>query len=307
MRTEVGPVTIPMVENESRRTLGYKCNKDSRLTSPTLCPQIKSPFQETAPNLMETSSASSASCQAERVSYQLQISSTSSAITAVGNASLSLEQAVMLVLAVEKFKQKLKQPSGDGWEYDGGSFMDTDLLGNFSAIIEEATTCSSYDAAENVSSTYRFVSSECHQMKDDQDRSLILSENLQLLAMSLQQPKNAVQLDMRYYKTAAGNDVEGLPVVLKISSQNLYLSCTGPQDRPIMQLEKWDQNLKNINGATDLLRFVFFKKVFSSGLHFELESAKYHGWYISTSKKNRQPVEMDEKENHKRITVFTAD
>ncbi|GCB77068.1 interleukin-1 beta [Scyliorhinus torazame] len=301
MRTEIGPVTIPTVENEPRRTFSVKRNKDSRLTSPTACPQIKVP--ESSPNLTE---ADSASCRGERGSYQLKITGSSSAITAVGSASLSLEQAVMLVLAVEKFKLKLKRPSSDGWEYGGSSFTDADLLGNFDARLEDAITCTSYDDVERAACSFRFMRSERQQMTDDQDRSLILSENLQLLAMSLQQSKDAVQLDVRYYKTTPSTE-DDLPVVMAINNQNLFLSCVGTQDRPRVQLEKWDRKLQNISSSTDLLRFVFFKKVSSSGLYFELESAMYRGWYISTSRRNRQPIELDEKENHKRITFFTAD
>ncbi|XP_038641593.1 interleukin-1 beta isoform X2 [Scyliorhinus canicula] len=301
MRTETGPVTIATVEHEPRRTFSVKRTKDSRLTSPTTCPQIKVP--ESSPNLTETDGAC---CRAERGSYQLKITGTSSAISAVGSASLSLEQAVMLVLAVEKFKLKLKRPSRDGWVYDGPSLTDADLLGNFDALLEDAITCTSYGEVEQAACSFRFMRSEQEHLTDDQDRSLILSENLQLLAMSLQQSKDAVQLDVRYYKTTPTTE-DDLPVVMAISNQNLFLSCVGTQDSPRVQLEKWDRKLQNISSTTDLLRFVFFKKVSSSGLHFELESAMYRGWYVSTSRRNRQPIELDEKKNHKRITIFTAD
>ncbi|XP_078094685.1 interleukin-1 beta-like [Mustelus asterias] len=302
MRTEGGVVTIPMVENEPRRTFSVKRKRDSHLTSPTAGPQTKS-SEIFNPNPTEVDSSC---CQAERGSYQLKISSTSSAISAAGSASLSLERAIMLVLAVEKFKSKLRRPSSDGWQRDGAPFADTDLLGNFDALLEEAFTCTSYDDVEMAACSYRLMSSERQQMKDDRDQSLILSENLQLLAMSLQQPKDAVQLDVRYYKTTPSNE-DNLPVVLSISSQNLFLSCVGPEDRPRLHLEKWDRKLQNISSTTDLLRFVFFQKVSSSGGHFELESAMFRGWYLSTSRKNRQPVELDVKENHKRITIFTSD
>ncbi|XP_067879496.1 interleukin-1 beta [Heterodontus francisci] len=301
MRTQVGPVTIPMAENESRRTYGFQSSSDSCLTSPTSRPLAKGP---TAPNLAEASAA--AGQQSERGNYQLRITGTSSTIAAVGDAKLSLEKAVMLVLAVEKFKKQLRQPSADGWAHDGISISDIDLLGDFDALVEEAITCISADDTEHTSSSYRFLRSERQQMKDDHDRSLILSENLQLLAMFVQQPKEAAQLDVRYYKTTVDED-NYLPVVLGIGRKNLFLSCTGPQDRPRIRVEKWDENLQNISSATDLLRFVFFKKVSSSGLYFELESALYRDWYVSTSQKNRQPVEMDIKENHNRITIFTAE
>uniref|UniRef100_A0A4W3I2N9 Interleukin-1 beta n=1 Tax=Callorhinchus milii TaxID=7868 RepID=A0A4W3I2N9_CALMI len=69
--------------------------------------------------------------------------------------------------------------------------------------------------------------------------------------------------------------------------------------------QEWNNNLNDISSATKQLRFVFFKKVSDMGSTFEFESANHRGWYISTSKKNRQTVEMEVKEKN-RITVFTV-
>uniref|UniRef100_UPI00398F14C6 interleukin-1 beta-like n=1 Tax=Pristiophorus japonicus TaxID=55135 RepID=UPI00398F14C6 len=303
MKTEVGPVTIPMVDSESRRTFSHRRRRNSRLTSPVSCPQLKSLFQETLPKVMETSTANH---RADGESYQLEITGTSSSITTAGNAVLSLEKAVMLVLAVEKFKKGLGRPSSNGWGHKGTSFKGSELLGSFNALVEEAITCISYDDTEQANSSYRFMRSERTQVKDEQDKSLMLSDNLQLVALFLQEPKDEVTLDVRYYKTAVSTEND-LPVVLGINRRNLFLSCTGSHDRPRMQVEKWDKTLQNISSATDLLRFVFYKKDSSSGEDFEFESAMYRGWYISTSRKSKQPVDMDRKEHRKRITIFTAE
>ncbi|XP_051897006.1 interleukin-1 beta isoform X1 [Pristis pectinata] len=300
MRTEAGTITIPMAESESLRSLSYRHNGDCHITSPTSCPRVKSPFQKTLPSPVELSTA-----RHQSDSYQLKITGKSSSISTAGSAKLTLEKAVMLALVVERFKKKLEQPCREGWSCESACFEDSDLLGNFNALVEEAITYTSCEDAEVVPSSYRFMKSECQQVRDEQDKSLKLSENLQLLAMFLQQPKDEVTLNVRYYKANA-SEINYMPVVLGINDQNLFLSCTGPQDNPRMEVEKWDQNLHNISSATDLLRFVFFKKVSSAGHYFEFESAKYRGWYISTSRRNKQPVEMDVKEHHKRITIFTA-
>ncbi|XP_067857732.1 interleukin-1 beta-like [Heptranchias perlo] len=297
MRTEAGPMTTPIVESETLRTSSHRHRRDSCLTSPTSCPLVKSPFKEVLPNLME---ASTARRRSDRESNQLKNTGRSSSITAAGNATLSLEKAVILVLAVKKFKKKLEQSSDDGWEHDGTSFEDADLLGSFDALVEEAITCISYDDTEEASSSYRFMRSECQKLRDEQGRSLMLSENLKLLAMFLQKPKDKLRLDVRYYKATVNED-NYLPVVLGINGRNMFLSCTGPHDGPRLQVEKWDKTLQNISSATDLLRFVFFKKVWSAGMGFEFESAMHRGWYICTAQKNKQPVKMDTKG----ITIFT--
>eukprot|EP00061_Rhincodon_typus_P005251 g24530.t1 len=76
-------------------------------------------------------------CGGEHESYQLKIMGTSSAIVPVSGAHLSLEQAVMLALAIEKFKAAVKQQHlPEDWKHDGTSFKDSDLLGDFNAIME---------------------------------------------------------------------------------------------------------------------------------------------------------------------------
>ncbi|XP_069773811.1 interleukin-1 beta [Narcine bancroftii] len=296
MRTEAVSLAKPMAESES---LSYRHSGDCRITSPTSCPHIKSPFQKTLSNPEELSTAR---CQSD--SFLLKITGKSSSISTASSSKLTLEKAVMLALAVERFKKQSGQPRRDSWGCPSTCFQDTDLLGDFNALIEEPINHTNCEETEVASSSYRFMWSECQQMRDEQDKSLKLSENLQLLAMFLQQPKDEVKLNVRYYKATASEN--NLPVVLGINNQNMFLSCTGSQDNPRMQVEKWDHNLQNINSATDLLRFVFFKKVFSAGQYFEFESAMYRGWYISTSFRNKQPVEMHVKEHHKRITIFTA-
>ncbi|XP_032870030.1 interleukin-1 beta [Amblyraja radiata] len=298
MRTEVGTISIPMAESESLRTLHYQHSVDFHLTSPTSCPRVKTPFQKSLS--MESKPAS---FLAE--SYQLKITGKSSSITAASSAKFTLEKAVMLALAVERFKKKLRQPWRDGLGSEASCFQDTDLLGNFNVLIEEAINYTSYEDTEMAVGSYRFMQSECQQVMDDHDKSLKLSDNLQLTAMFLQQPNDEVTLNVRYYK-ATTSENNHLPVVLGINNENLFVSCTGPQDSPRMKVEKWDQTLHNISCATDLLRFVFFKKISNAGHTFEFESAMYRGWYISTSHKNKQPVEMDVKEHHKRITIFTT-
>ncbi|XP_078285112.1 interleukin-1 beta [Rhinoraja longicauda] len=300
MRTEDGTISIPMAESESMRTLHYQHSVDFHITSPTSSPRVKSPFQKGLSCPMESKPA----CPLAE-SYQLKITGKSSSITATSPAKFTLEKAVMLALAVERFKKRLGRPCRDGWGCEASCFQDTDLVGNFNALIEEAISYTSYEDAEMAVGSYRFMQSECQQVKDDHDKSLKLSDNLQLMAMFLQQPNDEVTLNMRYYKATA-SEYNHLPVVLGINNENLFVSCTGSQENPRLKVEKWDQTLHNISSATDLLRFVFFKKVSNAGHTFEFESAMYRGWYISTSHKNKQPVEMDVKEHHKRITIFTA-
>ncbi|XP_048379132.1 interleukin-1 beta [Stegostoma tigrinum] len=296
MRTDVRSATSPTVNNEPQ---SYKSRKDSCL-SPTACHPVKGTFQVTMPNMTEA-------CGEEHKSYQLKIMETSSSIVPVSSAHISLEQAVILVLAIEKFKALVKQRHlPEDWKHDGASFTDSYLLGDFNAVMEDVDPYIIHDTAGSSACRFRFMQSVQQHFMDDRNRSLILSENLQLLAVSLQRPADAVQLDVRYYKST-GTNTELLPVVLGLNRENLFITCTGPRERPKLKIEKWEENLRNISSTTDLLRFMFYKRAGSAGLYFELESAMYRGWYISTSQKNGQPIEMDVKGSNKRVTIFTAD
>lgn len=54
----------------------------------------------------------------------------------------------------------------------------------------EAINYTSYEDTEMAVGSYRFMQSECQQVRDDHDKSLKLSDNLQLTAMFLQQPND---------------------------------------------------------------------------------------------------------------------
>ncbi|XP_060678531.1 interleukin-1 beta [Hemiscyllium ocellatum] len=305
MRTELRSVSVPARQDEAQRPFSYKCRKDSAGSQST-CVPLQSPLQVKIPNKMEECGGPDGG--EEHESYQLKITGASSAIVPMGSTHLSLERSVMLVLAMERLKAGLQRhPSPEGWAHDSSAFADSDLLENFAAIMEEIDPCLISDGVtESSSCRFRFVHTECRRLTDDRDRALILAQDMQLLAVSLRSPVDAVQLDVMYYKST-GDQPEMLPVVLGVSHQNLFITCTGPQERPRVRIEKWDENLRNISSATDLLRFVFFKRVGSGGHYFELESAMYRGWYISTALSDGQPIEMGVKTNRKRVTIFTAE
>ncbi|XP_072410477.1 interleukin-1 beta-like [Chiloscyllium punctatum] len=305
MRTELRSVSVPTDQEEVQRPFSYKCRRESA-GSPGTCVPPQTPLQVKIPDKMEACGGPDGG--EEHESYQLKIMGASSAIVPLGSTRLSLERAVMLVLAIEKFKAGLQRhPMPEGWAHDSSAFADSDLLGDFGAIMEEIDPCLISDGVtESSTCRFRFVHTERRRLTDDRDRALILAQDLQLLAVSLRNSVDAVQLDVRYYKST-GDQPEMLPVVLGVSHQNLFITCTGPQERPRVRIEKWDETLWNISSTTDLLRFVFFKRVGSGGHYFELESAMYRGWYISTALSEGQPIEMDVKGNRKRVTIFTAE
>ncbi|XP_007905654.1 interleukin-1 beta [Callorhinchus milii] len=226
----------------------------------------------------------------EMESYQLKMLEVPGSASVNSKPARSLQKVFTLVLAVEKFKKMTN-----------ATFKDSDLLG-FNHMIEEAITRISYDHSTRSNSSYRFWKSESRKVRDYEDKCLVLSPSSKLIALFLQTTEQEVTLDIRHYRTFSG---DYQPVVLGIRGKNMFLSCTKPHANPELQVEEWNNNLNDISSATKQLRFVFFKKVSDMGSTFEFESANHRGWYISTSKKNRQTVEMEVKEKN-RITVFTV-
>ncbi|CAB1318873.1 unnamed protein product [Coregonus sp. 'balchen'] len=94
-----------------------------------------------------------------------------------------------------------------------------------------------------------------------------------------------------------------LRVVLGIASSNFNLSCSMQTDSttPILQLELCSEDqLKTISAQGDTVRFLFYKTTQGISLT-TFESAKYPGWFISTSLEQRKPIEMCQKEDVRNI------
>uniref|UniRef100_A0A8C7L910 Interleukin-1 n=1 Tax=Oncorhynchus kisutch TaxID=8019 RepID=A0A8C7L910_ONCKI len=83
------------------------------------------------------------------------------------------------------------------------------------------------------------------------------------------------------------------PVALRIASSDFNLSCSKQTDStaPILQLEVSDDQLRTISAQGDTARFLFYMTTKGISLT-TFESAKYPGWFISTSLEQRQPVAM---------------
>ncbi|XP_024237076.1 interleukin-1 beta isoform X2 [Oncorhynchus tshawytscha] len=100
--------------------------------------------------------------------------------------------------------------------------------------------------------------------------------------------------------------IQAQPVALRIASSDFNLSCSKQTDStaPILQLERSsDDQLRTISAQGDTARFLFYMTTKGISLT-TFESAKYPGWFISTSLEQRQPVAMCQKEDLRKLTNF---
>ncbi|CDQ84146.1 unnamed protein product [Oncorhynchus mykiss] len=100
--------------------------------------------------------------------------------------------------------------------------------------------------------------------------------------------------------------IQAQPVALRIASSDFNLSCSKQTDStaPILQLERSsDDQLRTISAQGDTARFLFYMTTKGISLT-TFESAKYPGWFISTSLEQRQPVAMCQTEDLRKLTNF---
>ncbi|XP_041089503.1 interleukin-1 beta-like [Polyodon spathula] len=196
----------------------------------------------------------------------------------------SMSQAVTLVLAVERLKRRSRKPIGS-------EFSDLDLLNILMEHVnEEHVDLKVFPDKESFARELsRRRADEPHSICDAEKKSWVLNEldglPTELTAMMLQGPNisQQVTLSLSTYIPQTQPGV-GQPVVLGIGSSDLFLSCSGPDDSPALELEMVQDrgDLKTIHTGSATVRFLFYKR--DSGSTSSFESARFPGWFISTAR-----------------------
>ncbi|XP_060106926.1 interleukin-1 beta [Heteronotia binoei] len=228
------------------------------------------PFYEDQPCLTKNASQSQrecASCSQVHCTCELNIQvKISKKIPTKG-----FRKAVVIVVAVEKMKMKARV------------FTDDDLLSILNTVLEPV----SFDNSEctyATDSVYRFTRALSYDIQDIKQRSLVLNQPAQLVAMHLQGTNisQAVALKMAVYRPKG--TVKN-PIALGIKGSKLCLSCVpkeGAEGQPELQLEE-ENILRNVE-RSKLGRFIFNRIDVGNTTRFE--SAAFPGWFICTSKPN---------------------
>ncbi|NP_001079074.1 interleukin 1 beta S homeolog [Xenopus laevis] len=220
-----------------------------------------------------------------------------------GKGSLhSFRKAVVLVVAVEKLKRGKER-----------FFGDEDLLGLLDSIfVEEEIGFSQAKETYASASTYRYQRATTCRIKDTSNKCFVMQkfhENAQLVALQLQGAniQREEKVSMAFYATQPHQGGSKRPVALGLAGKNLYLSCRATedgQDSPKLYLEEIS-NIKDVKGE-DLNRFIFMKS--QDGLNEtstnSFESVAFPGWYISTSQRENELVQMVHQKNQEAIKDF---
>ncbi|GAB1286888.1 hypothetical protein APTSU1_000211800 [Apodemus speciosus] len=190
----------------------------------------------------------------------------------------SFRQAVSVIVAVEKLWQlPVSCPR---------ALQDEDLRTFFSFIFEEEPVlCDPWDSEDMLLCDGPIRQLHC-RLRDEQQKSLVLSDPCELKALHLngQNINQQVVFSMSFVHGETSNNK--IPVVLGLRGKNLYLSCIMKDGTPTLQLESVDP--KQYPKKKMEKRFVFNKTEVKSKVEFE--SAQFPNWYISTSQAEHKPV-----------------
>ncbi|XP_043938170.1 interleukin-1 beta-like [Protopterus annectens] len=173
-------------------------------------------------------------------------------------------------------------------------FSDEDLLGLIlNYFVEEPVSFVHYEEQGRsvTNGSLKQTEVKTRTIRDTDHKSLVLKEenSARLVAVHLQSPDShhEVKINLSLYKSQS---LSHQPVTLGIAGTNYYLSVTGDYSNPVLQLEvESPENLKSIN-SEEMYRFVFYK----SGEDFSsrFESASFPGWFIGTSQKEEEEVQI---------------
>ncbi|XP_040270546.1 interleukin-1 beta-like [Bufo bufo] len=198
----------------------------------------------------------------------------------------SFRKAIMLVVIVEKLKGKTG--------IDKQSFFsDDDLLNHI--FVEEDITYKKIETEEAPKTQFLYNKTTVHIIRDYKQKCLELQKsqgNARLVALFLQGENIAQEAKITvdtYYTPKP--DIQKRPVTLGIAGRQLYLCCTveeGMND-PVLCLKEV-ANIKEKRND-DLLPFIFYKKL-SSNRYNSFESAAFPGFYISTSQREHEQVQL---------------
>ncbi|XP_077162082.1 interleukin-1 beta [Paroedura picta] len=201
------------------------------------------------------------------------------------------QKAVVIVVAVEKMKLNAKATV----------FTDDDLLNILNAVLEPVSFDNNEFTYAN-NSLYRFTRAISYDIQDIKQKSFVLNQPAQLVAVHLQEPNmtHAVKLKMAVYRRK--DNVEN-PIALGIKGSNLCLSCVpkeGAEGQPELQLETADI-LQDID-RSKLGRFIFNR--IDVGNTTKFESAAFPGWFICTSPQSNEAVGMTNKKGEVEIIDY---
>ncbi|XP_041914740.1 interleukin-1 beta-like [Alosa sapidissima] len=212
----------------------------------------------------------------------------------------NMRQWVNLVIALHRLKKTQKVQSTE--------FSDEELCNIFfENFVEECVTPTVHErtcqAPDHYEKTGQPVQ-KCY-ICDSLSKFLVLNEGItrELQAITLQggNMNKRVQLELTTYLPSVPR-ANGRPIALGLG-RNLYLSCNFTSGKPVLGIEMVrKEDLESISG--DMNRFLFYKTV-SGQSQTSFESAKYEGYFISTSNRNRQPVDMCQSQDApNRLTSF---
>ncbi|XP_053318988.1 interleukin-1 receptor antagonist protein [Spea bombifrons] len=211
----------------------------------------------------------------------------------------SFKKTVILVVAIEKLKKRLSSPR---------LLEDTDLLSLLDDIfVEEEISFENAQTAFASASDYKLLDTSKCKIKDSGKKCLVLQQfpgKAQLVAIHLQglNIKLEQMIQMAFYATENVEEHDKRPVTLALAGKNLYLSCTPGNGAPQLNLEEVTGGISN----NDLRRFLFLKSDNSSSSSNSFESAAHRGWYISTSQRGNELVQMMPENDQRFIREFTV-
>lgn len=109
-----------------------------------------------------------------------------------------------------------------------------------------------------------------------------------------------VNFTLSRYKTTSSRDQTVL-----LSINKYHLSCSMSEDKAELILEQCSQeDLQRIGSEASMHRFLFWKKIEATELHFE--SVSCPGWFISTSADCEKSVDMCRKDEPRNICLRMA-
>uniref|UniRef100_A0A8C5M343 Interleukin-1 n=1 Tax=Leptobrachium leishanense TaxID=445787 RepID=A0A8C5M343_9ANUR len=139
----------------------------------------------------------------------------------------------------------------------------------------------------------KLVISRICTIRDCVHKCLALQQSLgraSLVAIFLQDANSQREekITMSFYSTLNLDGRNKQLVTLRLVKRNLYLSCSLGEGGPQLCLET-NNNVGELNNC-ELQRFIFMKS--ENGSTSSFESAACPGWYISTSQKENDLVQM---------------
>uniref|UniRef100_A0AAY4AWL3 Interleukin-1 n=1 Tax=Denticeps clupeoides TaxID=299321 RepID=A0AAY4AWL3_9TELE len=201
----------------------------------------------------------------------------------------TMHQVVKLIVYLKRMRKSQKLISTE--------FSDHELL----MEVQEPT----HAAAQNFSKTGKVT--QC-KICDEYNKSLVLNKSVpELQAIVLPGGNESkMKLNLSTYVTPTATRPQAQPIALGIVDSNFYLACKATSDKtPVLTVEviSDQQQLETINAEGDMARFLFFKSVNGQSMN-TFESAKFPGYFISTSFKDQKPVEVCKQQVTERINTF---